>query len=95
MKECILSIEKENNYFYIDKFSDENIRLKRACENAKIRLSTVEKTRIFIEEYLRSINIDYSLTKEDFEKICNPLFEKFNNIITIFLEDNNIDIKKY
>ena len=93
MKECILSIKKENNYFYKDIFSDQNIRLKRACENAKIRLSTIEKTRIFIEEYLPSINIDYSLTKEDFEKICNPLFEKFNNIISKFLKDNNIDIK--
>lgn len=45
MKECILSIKKENNYFYKDIFLDQNIRLKRACENAKIRLSTIEKNK--------------------------------------------------
>jgi len=92
MDQCILSLKNEEKLLDKDKILFKNVRLKRACENAKIKLSKAEKTRIFIEEYLPSINIDYSLTKEDFEKICNPLFEKFENIIIKFIEDNKVDI---
>lgn len=71
-----------------------NIRLKRACENAKIKLSSIKKANIFIEEYLPSINIELSITKEEFEEYCSELFIKFRNIKEDFLNDNNVDKNK-
>ena len=93
MEHCISSITNEDNNIDKDKKLIQNIRLKRACENAKIRLSKKEETRIFIEEYLPNINIEYILTRKEFEIICNPLFEKFESIINKFLKDNNVDVK--
>jgi len=55
MDQCILSLKNEEKLLDKDKILFKNVRLKRACENAKIKLSKTEKTRIFIEEYLPSI----------------------------------------
>ena len=87
MKKCVETI----NYTISDKNLNHNIRLKRACENAKIKLSSVNKTNIFIEEYLPTCNIDFSITKEEFEEYCSELFKKFQKIIEDFLKDNNVD----
>ena len=87
MKKCVQSI----NHLILDKHASQNIRLKRACEKAKIKLSSFSKTNIFIEEYLPSLNIDFSVTKEEFEEYCSELFTKFQKIIEDFLKDNNVD----
>jgi len=87
MKKCVQSI----NHLILDKNASQNIRLKRACEKAKIKLSSFSKTNIFIEEYLPSLNIDFSVTKEEFEEYCSELFTKFQKIIEDFLKDNNVD----
>ena len=93
MERCISCIKNKDMLLDNDQKKVHNVRLKRACENAKIRLSKIKKTRIFIEEYLPFIDIDYSLNKEEFERICQPLFEEFKNRIINFLRDNKIDIK--
>ena len=93
MERCISCIKNKDMLLDNDQKKVHNVRLKRACENAKIRLSKIKKTRIFIEEYLPFIDIDYSLNIEEFEEICKPLFEKFQNQIINFLQDNKIDIK--
>ena len=90
VKKCIRTIKNS----ILDKNLSHNIRLKRACENAKIKLSSVKKTNIFIEEFLPSINIDYSLTREQFEEYCSELFIKFQKIIEDFLKNNNVDKSK-
>ena len=93
MSKCIQSITNNhnNNNYNLDKKLPQNIRLKRACENAKINLSTKNETRIFLEEYLPAVNIDLTLTKAEFEELCSGLFIKFQSIIEQFLNENNVD----
>ena len=81
MNKCLESVGK--NYF--DKKLQCNIRLKRACEIAKIKLSTVDSTNIILEEYSKEININFPLTKKDFESYCEPIFNKFENLLKNFL----------
>ena len=81
MKKCLESVGKNE----LDKKLQCNIRLKRACEIAKIKLSTYDSTNIILEEYSKNININYPLTKEDFEAYCKPIFDKFENILQTFL----------
>ena len=90
MRKCIRTITNNNNINIInnnnlDKKLPHNIRLKRACENAKINLSIKDRSSIFLEEYLPSVNIDYTLTRENFEECCSGLFERFKSIIEGFL----------
>lgn len=88
MKKCAKKIN-----FPISDFSlIHNIRLKRACENAKIKLSSANKTNIFIE--VPPKNIDFTITKEEFEECCSGLFTKFQKIIEDFLKDNEVDKSK-
>ena len=87
MKKCVQSI----NQSISDKNLSHNIRLKRACENAKIKLSSNNITNIFIEEYLPSVNIEFLITKEEFEEYCSELFIKFRKIIEDFLNDNKVN----
>ena len=92
MKKCIEKIwNKYDINLDIDKKLYQNIRLKRACENAKIILSKDNDTKIILQEYLPSINIDFSLTREEFECFCESLFKKFEKIIDEFLKDNNVN----
>jgi len=91
MKECINSLNcEEKNY---DKKLPCNIRLKRACERAKIKLSKCESTNIIIEEYIPNKNINFHITKNEFEKYCSNLFEKFEKILNDFLNDYDVDKK--
>ena len=92
MKKCIESIQTNN--LSLNKKLPQNIRLKRACENAKIKLSSQGNTRIFLEGYLPSINIDLSITKKEFEEYCEDLFNEFEGIIQKFLTDNHVDKKE-
>lgn len=92
MLKCIESINNNNNiHFNLDNKLPQNIRLKRACENAKINLSTKNETRIFLEEYLPSVNIDFTLTKTKFEEYCSQLFIRFRSVVGRFLAQNNVD----
>ena len=87
MEKCVESIHLNNLNINLP----HNVRLKRACENAKIKLSSVGETTIFIEEYLPNCNIEFSITKEQFENYCSELFGKFKKIINDFLTNNNVN----
>ena len=84
MKKCI----KEKNF---EKKLPCNIRLKRACEAAKIKLSTAESTSIILEEYKPNININLHITRKEFEKDCSELFKKFEKIIKDFIKEYKIN----
>ena len=84
MKKCI----NEKNF---EKKNSCNIRLKRACEAAKIKLSTFESTNIILEEYKSNISINHSITRKQFEEDCSELFKKFENIINDFINDYKIN----
>jgi molecular chaperone DnaK (HSP70) len=53
-------------------------RLKVACENAKKILSSSDKTTIRINNVLDKIDINVEITKDEFERICQPLIDKLN-----------------
>ena len=84
MKKCL---EKIGQHCF-DKKLQCNIRLKRACEIAKIRLSSCESTNIVLEEYSKDLFINFSLTRNDFEKYCKSLFNKFEEILTKFIKSS-------
>ena len=81
MKKCLESVGQNE----FDKKLQCNVRLKRACEIAKIKLSTYDSTNIILEEYSKDININFPLTKKDFETYCEPIFKKFENLLREFL----------
>ena len=81
MKKCLESVGQNE----FDKNLQCNIRLKRACEIAKIKLSTIDSTNIILEEYSKDININFPLTKKDFETYCEPIFTKFEKLLKDFL----------
>ena len=53
-------------------------KLKVACENAKKILSSSDKTTIRINNVLDKIDINVEITKDEFERICQPLIDKLN-----------------
>ena len=51
-------------------------RLKKHCENAKIDLSFLNSTKIFIENLMDGENLDITITRSLFEDICMDLFKR-------------------
>ena len=51
-------------------------RVKKACENAKIILSEKEQTTIKLERVYLGEDLEITFTKEQFEKLCKPYFDK-------------------
>ena len=72
------------------------LRLKRACERAKIKLSSFDSTKIHIEDNNYKSNI-FHLTKDKFIQYCRPLFIKLSDILNHFIKEskiNKIDISE-
>ena len=82
MKKCLESVGQNE----FDKKLQCNIRLKRACELAKIKLSTADSTNIILEEYSKDTNINFTVTNEQFEEYCAPIFNKFEQLLHKFLD---------
>ena len=77
-----------------DDINDKKIRLKLACEKCKIKLSTNDFSKIILEDFTSSHKrINEFLTKDDFLKICNPLFIKFKQKLEEFLTVCNLKDK--
>ena len=51
-------------------------RLKKACEKAKIILSEKEMTTIKLDKLYLNANLEITFRKDEFEKLCKPLFDK-------------------
>jgi len=95
MDKCIEKCDKNSsnrNTIFSDKAINQphNIRLKRACERAKIRLSYLDSTEIYLENYLPNESIKFPITKANFIKYCKKLFDKFERIIDEFFERSEI-----
>ena len=74
-----------------------NIRLKRACEAAKIKLSSNDETNIILEEYMKDRNINIHLTRKLFENYCSDCFKKYKDELKDFLNncgENKKNIKE-
>ena len=87
MKKCL-------NDSSFEKKLPHNIRLKRVCEKAKIKLSSFNKSKIILEEYQPSKNINIEITREEFEGLSKHLFDKFKQKLEDFLEKSNFNNRK-
>ena len=67
-------------------------RLKKACEAAKISLSSENETVISIPEFYDNYDLNETFTKKDFEKNIDGLLQKTLKIVEKVLKD--ADIKK-
>ena len=95
MDKCIEKCDKNSSNrktIFSDKTINKphNIRLKRACERAKIRLSYLDSTEIYLENYLPNESIKFPITKANFIKYCKKLFDRFERIIDEFFERSEI-----
>ena len=88
MKKCL---EDDSSF---QKNLPHNIRLKRACEKAKIKLSSSDKSYIKLEEYLPSKNINIEITRDEFENLSKHLFDKFKIKLQDFLEKSKFNNRK-
>ena len=68
------------------------IRLKISCERAKILLSSMEETIIDIEKFYDQKDLNITITRSDFNNICDYLFKKCLSCVKIALE--NAKLKK-
>ncbi len=87
MKKCL------NNSTF-DKNLPHNIRLKRACEKAKIKLSSSDKANIILEEYESFKDINVEITRNEFETLCIDLFDKFKIKLEDFLTKSKFNTRK-
>ena len=85
-------ILKMKNIHFLDNY--QQLRLKLACEKAKIELSKIDETEINIEEFSEKDDIRESITREKFEKICDDNFKKFEEKLGEFLKVSNLKEKK-
>ena len=69
MKKCLNDSSFEKNLPH-------NIRLKRPCEKAKIKLSSSNKSKIILEEYQPSKNNYIEITRNEFV-IMSKFIDKF------------------
>ena len=68
-----------------------SLRLKRACERAKIRLSSSESTNIHIEDNYDVY--DLTITRNEFLELCKNKFAEFKNLLKDFIKQSKINIK--
>ena len=52
------------------------LRLLKACEKGKITLSSEKEALILVDSFLPTVNIEYTLKREDFENIIKQFFEE-------------------
>ena len=80
-------ILKKNSISNINEY--DKLRLKLACEKAKIELSYNNSTKIILEQfalYTPTNEINEIITQEEFLKICEPQFKKFKENLNEFIK---------
>ena len=88
------ALDKETNIYneIVKENKSHNLRLKRACERAKIKLSSFDSTNIYIQnENFQSI--DFLINKKEFIEYCKEKFDKFGKILDDFIRQSKINIK--
>ena len=72
-------------------FNPAKLRLLKACEKGKIILSSEKEALIFVDSILPTLNIEYTLKREDLEKILIKFFnERIKPCIAFFLKKCNL-----
>ena len=68
------------------------IKLKIACENAKIDLSYMRETMIDIDNLMNGINFQLHIDRTTFEFLCDDLFNEAINILKNSLKEAKLNI---
>jgi len=66
----------ENNGADLGGNNQGKTRVKKACEKAKIILSEKNQTTIKLEKVYLGSDLEITFTREQFEKLCKPYFDK-------------------
>ena len=92
MEYCIEVFKKKNN---VDLNNDKKAlrRLKLYCEKAKISLSNSIETIIDIENISEDKNLYISILRNEFEQLCEDLFQQTLPSITECLKDAKLNIE--
>ena len=100
MEYCIMEFLKENKELsldinkFIEEIVEDNIqKLKYLSEQAKIALTTNLNTKIKINNFYKNLNLNISLSREDFNMICQDLIRIIIKPINDLLENCNIEKK--
>ncbi|OXA61351.1 uncharacterized protein LOC118436052 [Folsomia candida] len=95
---CIQEFQAEHN-IQLDKDGIEyerNSRLGRIrarCEKAKINLSVSEKVKIVVDRIYQDYHLQVEITREKFNELNEPLFQKTLTIVGKALEDAKMEIE--
>ena len=65
-------------------------RLRLVCEDAKCKLSSIEKTNVEIINLYDQINFKSSITRTFFEQLCKDLFDRLIKPIENVIQDSKI-----
>ena len=90
LKQCI-DISRSLSFDDNDKNKHHYLRLKRAFERAKIKLSSFDSTNIHIQNYDYK-NIDFQIKREEFIDYCKEKFDQFEKILNDFISQSKIVI---
>ena len=89
---CVEEFKKKNK---IDISNNRKalLRLKIACEKAKIDLSSLKETQIDIDCLAEGEDLLIDITRTDFEKYCNDLFLKCLKTLKETIKESNLNEK--
>ena len=75
---------------------DKNIlkRLKTQCEKTKKKLSYFEKAELKIYNFYKNNTLEINISREDFDKNCNDLYEKIKNILDKVIIKSKLKIEE-
>ena len=90
VKYCIEKFKEEND---IDISNDQKAlrRLKLACEQAKIELSSMNYTAIDIDSLSDGEDLNFDIDRKEFENICETLFEKCLNCLIEVIKESKLE----
>lgn len=92
---CLKQIEEKHGKNAVKAIKSSNKsqqRLRRAVEAAKRTLSTTHQTEIELESLTEGVDFTATLTREQFNKLCNALFVRCIDTVKQVLRDANITV---
>ncbi|GMI61684.1 hypothetical protein ScalyP_jg1091 [Parmales sp. scaly parma] len=96
LKWCFEQFEKvygKDKYALLQASQRAISRLRRACETAKRELSASQSTKLEVDSLIADVDFSVEITREVFEKLNAPLFQKCMDTVTSVLKDAGVDKK--
>jgi len=93
---CLKQVEEKHGKNAVKAIKSSNKsqqRLRRAVEAAKRTLSSTHQTEIELESLTEGVDFTATLTREQFNKLCQPLFVRCIDTVKQVLRDANITVE--